>query len=56
MPYANTDPELMDLVRRFVTPGRRYQRPGGSSLRLSGPERELFVRELVQAAGGEHSR
>ncbi|MFG2903267.1 DUF6000 family protein [Streptomyces zaomyceticus] len=52
MRYANSDdPELMDLVRRFVTPGRRYMRLGGSSLRLSGPERDLFVSELVQAAG-----
>ncbi|MFE9743222.1 DUF6000 family protein [Streptomyces sp. NPDC006477] len=51
MRYANTGPELMELVRRFVTPGRRYLRLGGSSLRLSGPERDLFVRELVQAAG-----
>ncbi|MFD3838815.1 DUF6000 family protein [Streptomyces sp. NPDC058642] len=51
MRHANTDPELMDLVRRFVTPGRRYMRLGGSSLRLSGPERDVFVRELVQAAG-----
>lgn len=51
MRYASTDPELMDLVRRFVTPGRRYLRLGGSSLRLSGPERDLFMRELVQAAG-----
>ncbi|WP_328876266.1 DUF6000 family protein [Streptomyces sp. NBC_00287] len=51
MRYPNTDPELRDLVRRFVTPGRRYMRLGGSSLRLSGPERDLFVRELVQAAG-----
>ncbi|MET9610874.1 DUF6000 family protein [Streptomyces sp. NPDC006512] len=50
MRYANTDPELMELVRRFVTPGRRYLRLGGSLLRLSGPERDLFVRELVQAA------
>ncbi|MFD7782139.1 DUF6000 family protein [Streptomyces nojiriensis] len=51
MRHAGTDPELMDLIRRFVTPGRRYMRLGGSSLRLSGPERDLFVRELVQAAG-----
>ncbi|WP_031155099.1 DUF6000 family protein [Streptomyces xanthophaeus] len=51
MPFASVDPEPMDLVRRFVTPGRRYMRLGGSSLRLSGPERDLFVRELVQAAG-----
>jgi hypothetical protein len=47
---AGTDPELMDLVRRFVTPGRRHLWLGGSFLRLSGPERELFVRELVRAA------
>ncbi|MEK2491887.1 DUF6000 family protein [Kitasatospora purpeofusca] len=51
MRYPQTDPELMDLVRRFVAPDRRYMRLGGSSLRLSGPERELFMRELVQAAG-----
>ncbi|MFJ2241083.1 DUF6000 family protein [Streptomyces sp. NPDC087859] len=51
MRHPNTDPELMDLVRRFVTPGRRYMRLGGRSLQLSGPERDLFVSELVQAAG-----
>ncbi|WP_459648548.1 DUF6000 family protein [Kitasatospora sp. Ki12] len=45
-----TDPELMRLIRRFVTPGRRYLRVGGGMLRLSGPEREVFVGELVQAA------
>ncbi|MEU9918022.1 DUF6000 family protein [Streptomyces sp. NPDC051001] len=51
MRHPNTDPELMGLVRRFVTPGRRYMRLGGSSLQLSGPERDLFMRELAQAAG-----
>lgn len=50
MSRADTDPELMGLIHRFVTPGRRYLRLGGSSMRLSGPERELFVGELVQAA------
>ncbi|WP_331760102.1 DUF6000 family protein (plasmid) [Streptomyces sp. NBC_01471] len=50
MRSATTDPELLGLVRRFVTPGRRYLRLGGSLLRLSGPEREVFTRELVQAA------
>jgi len=50
MRSVNTDPELMRLVRRFVTPGRRYLRLGGNVLRLRGPERELFERELVQAA------
>ncbi|MEV7001753.1 DUF6000 family protein [Streptomyces sp. NPDC093982] len=48
---AHTDPELKDVVRRFVAPGRRYLRLGGSFLRLSGLEREMFVRNLVQAAG-----
>ncbi|MFE4977742.1 DUF6000 family protein [Kitasatospora sp. NPDC056651] len=47
---ATTDPELLGLVRRFVTPGRRYLRLGGSLLRLTGLEREVFARELVQAA------
>nr|WSX47668.1 DUF6000 family protein [Streptomyces sp. NBC_00974] len=50
MRHANTDPELMELVRRFVTPGRRYLRLGGSAHRLSGPERVAFMKELVQAA------
>ncbi|MGV9267619.1 DUF6000 family protein [Kitasatospora sp. NPDC003701] len=50
MRHTSTDPELSGLVRRFVTPGRRYLRLGGSSLRLSGPERDLFMRELVRAA------
>ncbi|WP_030241933.1 DUF6000 family protein [Streptomyces sp. NRRL S-350] len=50
MRHANTDPELQDLVRRFVAPGRRYLRLGGSLLRLSGPERAVRARELVQAA------
>jgi hypothetical protein len=48
--HASTDPELLDLFHRFVTPGRRYLRLGGSSLRLGGPEREAFMRELAQAA------
>ncbi|MGW2872043.1 DUF6000 family protein [Kitasatospora sp. NPDC001225] len=50
MRHATTDPELLGLVRRFVTPGRRYLRLGGSLLRLSRPERLVFARELVQAA------
>jgi hypothetical protein len=48
--HTATDPELQALVRRFVTPGRRYLRLGGSLLRLTGPEREAFARELTQAA------
>lgn len=50
MRNAHADPELTNVIRRFVTPGRRHLRLGGSSLRLTGPERELFMRELTQAA------
>lgn len=50
MRSVRTDPELMALARRFVMPGRRYLRLGGYLLRLNGPEREQFARELVQAA------
>lgn len=50
MRNATTDPELLGLVRRFVTPGRRYLRLGGSLLGLNGPKRVAFARELVKAA------
>ncbi|MGW1278868.1 DUF6000 family protein [Streptomyces tsukubensis] len=50
MHHASTDPELPDLVCRFVTPGHRYRRLGGSSLRLTGAEREAFMMELARAA------
>lgn len=47
---VQSDPELQDLVRRFVTPGRRYLRLGGSVFRLSPVERSAFARDLAQAA------
>ncbi|QQM47306.1 hypothetical protein JEQ17_47195 [Streptomyces liliifuscus] len=47
---VQSDPELQDLVRRFVTPDRRYLRLGGGLLRLSSVERSTFVRDLAQAA------
>lgn len=45
-----SDPELQELVRRFVRPDRRYLRLGGSLHRLSAVERSTFVRDLAQAA------
>lgn len=51
MRHANQDPELYALVHRFVTPGRRYLKLGGSALRLAEPERTHFVRSLGEAAG-----
>ncbi|MFJ9105788.1 DUF6000 family protein [Streptomyces sp. NPDC102405] len=47
---VRSDPELQELVRRFVTPDRRYLRLGGSLHRLSAVERSAFVRDLGQAA------
>ncbi|MEW2134791.1 DUF6000 family protein [Streptomyces sp. NPDC005435] len=34
------------LIRRYVTPGRRYLKLGGGLLRMSGPERAEFARGL----------
>ncbi|WP_436788544.1 DUF6000 family protein [Yinghuangia sp. YIM S10712] len=45
------DPELLDLVRRYITVDRRYRRLGGRLLRLDGPERAQFAQELADAAG-----
>jgi hypothetical protein len=52
MRHVQSDPELQELVRRFVTPDRRYLRLGGSLLRLNPVERSAFVRDLAQAAYG----
>ncbi|MCD0482601.1 DUF6000 family protein [Streptacidiphilus sp. ASG 303] len=52
MPYPHEDPSLLELVRRYVTPGRRYLRLGGSVLRMGAAEREAFARELAEATGG----
>lgn len=50
MCHVQDDPELQDLVRRFVAPDRRYLRLGGGLLRLNPVERSAFVRDLAQAA------
>ncbi|MQS16116.1 hypothetical protein F7Q99_28735 [Streptomyces kaniharaensis] len=51
MRYAHEDAELADLIRRYVTPDRRYLRLGGSLLRVTGSERTKVARELGEAAG-----
>ncbi|MEU2872819.1 DUF6000 family protein [Streptomyces olivoreticuli] len=48
--HANEDAELLDLVRRYVTPGRRYLKLGGSLLRLEEPEYDRFARRLAEDA------
>ncbi|MER6218710.1 DUF6000 family protein [Streptomyces sp. NPDC001674] len=44
MRYAHEDAELLTLVRRYVTPERRYLKLGGSVLRMRSPEYDRFVR------------
>lgn len=51
MRYANEDPELLALVHRYVTPGRRYRKLGGPLSRMTEPERAKFTQELGEAAG-----
>ncbi|WUA47503.1 DUF6000 family protein [Streptomyces sp. NBC_00273] len=47
---VRSDPELQELVRRFVRPERRYLRLGGSLHRMNAAERSMFLRDLAQAA------
>lgn len=50
MRHAYEDAELLDLVRRYVTPGRRYLKLSGSLLRLEDPEYDRFARSLAEDA------
>ncbi|MHC3474319.1 DUF6000 family protein [Streptomyces sp. 7R007] len=43
--------EPRELIRRYVTPDRRYLKLGGSLLGMSGRDRTEFLRKLGQAAG-----
>jgi hypothetical protein len=43
---ARHDAELMALVRRYVTPERRYLKLGGSLLRMQSPVRPIHARSL----------
>jgi hypothetical protein len=45
------DAELLALVRRYVTPERRYMKLGGSLLRMESPEYDRFARRLSEDAG-----
>ncbi|MFE6755625.1 DUF6000 family protein [Streptomyces sp. NPDC057684] len=50
MRRAHEDPELLALVRRYVTPERRYMKLGGSLLRMRSPEYDRFMRDLCEDA------
>lgn len=51
MRHAHEDPELLALVRRYVTPERRYMKLGGNLLRMQSPEYDRFLRRLSEDAG-----
>ncbi|MEH0418539.1 DUF6000 family protein [Streptomyces sp. B21-083] len=51
MRHAHEDPELLALVRRYVTPERRYMKLGGGLLRMRSPEYDQFLRQLSEDAG-----
>ncbi|MFH8842082.1 DUF6000 family protein [Streptomyces sp. NPDC017868] len=50
MRHTHEDAELLTLVRRYVTPERRYLKLGGSVLSMPGPEYDRFVRALGEDA------
>lgn len=50
MRFVHEDPELAELVRRYVAPGRRYLKLGGSLVGMSEPDRNEFLQSLADAA------
>ncbi|MDQ0604988.1 hypothetical protein QF037_009333 [Streptomyces canus] len=50
MRHASEDAELLDLVRRYVTPDHRYRKLSGSLLRLEGGEYDRLPRALAEDA------
>ncbi|MEU1471024.1 DUF6000 family protein [Streptomyces sp. NPDC005761] len=51
MRHPHEDPDLLALVRRFVTPERRYMKLSGNLLRIQGPEYDRLLRRLSEDAG-----
>ncbi|MGF0168051.1 DUF6000 family protein, partial [Streptomyces koyangensis] len=49
--HPHDDAELLALVRRHVTPERRYLKLGGGLLRMRSPECDRFMRDLREDAG-----
>ncbi|MEU8890470.1 DUF6000 family protein [Streptomyces sp. NPDC048442] len=52
--HAHGDPELLALVRRYVTPEgerRRYMKLGGGLLHMRSPEYDRFIHDLRDDAG-----
>ncbi|RZU34727.1 hypothetical protein EV284_4327 [Streptomyces sp. BK022] len=51
MRCTDEEDERLKLIRRYVTPGRRYLKLGGVLIGMSGSDRAKFMRKLGQAAG-----
>ncbi|MEU4142990.1 DUF6000 family protein [Streptomyces parvulus] len=49
--HPQDNAELPALVRRYVTPERRYLKLGGGLLRMQSPECDRFMRDLREDAG-----
>ncbi|WP_406437789.1 DUF6000 family protein [Streptomyces sp. NBC_00631] len=48
---TDEEDERLKLIRRYVTPDRRYLKLGGVLLGMGGRDRAKFMRKLGQAAG-----
>ncbi|MER6093313.1 DUF6000 family protein [Streptomyces bluensis] len=51
MRRTDEEAELAKLIRRYVTPDRRYLKLGGVLLGMSGRDRAKFIQKLGKAAG-----
>ncbi|MFE9859025.1 DUF6000 family protein [Streptomyces sp. NPDC005780] len=49
--HPHDEDAFLALVRRYVTPERRYLKLGGSMLRMQSPECDRFMRDLREDAG-----
>ncbi|MCX4763331.1 DUF6000 family protein [Streptomyces sp. NBC_01275] len=51
MRHTDEEDEPLRLIRRYVTPDRRYLKVGGGLLGMSGRDRARFMKKLGKAAG-----
>ena len=51
MRHSDEEDERLRLIRRYVTPDRRYLKVGGALLGMSGRDRARFMKKLGKAAG-----
>jgi hypothetical protein len=51
MRHTDEEDERLRLIRRYVTPDRRYLKVGGALLGMSGRDRARFMKKLGKAAG-----